>query len=444
MVPIASRRLFGSSHRVAQVSSLPSGCAKTLDQSKAMVVQISILDSSEFDGTTWYSIRVIEDLREWLCKKRYSQFLELDALLASVPLQRLPLPPKGTVGIRKMLNLGNFNEERQRGLASYLAYLAGQIQSLAQVPALSAFLAPAPLGQPVVAQGVVQPVMAQPVPGTAAVTAGAPVTMQAQQAFQPSAPVATPVATPIAVPVAPVVTGVAVASPYAAPANAQPYPQPAYPVQAASAAPASGGASGGGFGAELLGAGAVAGVLAGVAGAAMMHGSSHSSHHEYCYKCEGRGFRHNSSMNHNERPDKRCFFCEDCDACRGRGMHASPRHHHGSHHHHHGHGGGFMDTLGFGGRQECFKCEGKGFFHDSSMNHDAGPNSRCFFCKDCSGCKGRGHIEAATPWSKHGQMCTHCHGHGFVHESSMNHDKARDEKCFFCKDCRKCHGKGHL
>ena len=77
-----------------------------------------------------------------------------------------------------------------------------------------------------------------------------------------------------------------------------------------------------------------------------------------------------------------------------------------------GHGGGFMDTLGFGGRQECFKCEGKGFFHDSSvlaqelliilnlnhriqegamqihlsqipgMNHDAGPNSRCFFCKD--------------------------------------------------------------
>ena len=235
-----------------------------------------------------------------------------------------------------MLNLGNFNEERQRGLASYLAYLAGQIQSLAQVPALSAFLAPAPLGQPVVAQGVVQPVMAQPVPGTAAVTAGAPVTMQAQQAFQPSAPVATPVATPIAVPVAPVVTGVAVASPYAAPANAQPYPQPAYPVQAASAAPASGGASGGGFGAGLLGAGAVAGVLAGVAGAAMMHGSSHSSHHEYCYKCEGRGFRHNSSMNHNERPDKRCFFCEDCDACRGRGMHASPRHHHGSHHHHHG------------------------------------------------------------------------------------------------------------
>ena len=252
----------------------------------------------------------------------------MDALLASVPLQRLPLPPKGTVGIRKMLNLGNFNEERQRGLASYLTYLAGQIQSLAQVPALSAFLAPSPLGQPVAAQpGVVQPVMAQPVPGTA-------VTAQAQQAFQASAPVATPVATPVAVPVTPVVTGVAVASPYAAPATAQPYPQPAYPVQA-NAVPASGGASGGGFGAGLLGAGAVAGVLAGVAGAAMMHGSGHSSHHDYCYKCEGRGFRHNSTMNHNERPDKRCFFCEDCDACRGRGMgRASPRHHHGHHHHH--------------------------------------------------------------------------------------------------------------
>ena len=264
----------------------------------------------------------------------------MDALLASVPLQRLPLPPKGTVGIRKMLNLGNFNEERLRGLASYLTYLAGQIQSLAQVPALSAFLASSPLGAVAAQPGVVQPVMAQPVPGTAAVTAhGAPVTLQAQQAFQASAPVATPVATPVAVPVTPVVTGVAVPSPYAAPAIAQPYPQPAYPTYPvqASAAPASGGGSGGGFGAGLLGAGAVAGVLAGVAGAAMMHGSGHSSHHDYCYKCEGRGFRHNSTMNHNERPDKRCFFCEDCDACRGRGMgRASPRHHHGSHHHHHG------------------------------------------------------------------------------------------------------------
>ena len=25
--------------------------------------------------------------------------------------------------------------------------------------------------------------------------------------------------------------------------------------------------------------------------------------------------------------------------------------------------------------------------------------------EDCSGCKGKGHIEGATPWSKHGQMC---------------------------------------
>ena len=308
-----------------------------------------------------YSIRVVEDLREWLCKKRYSQFLELDAMLATLPIQRLPLPPKGTVGLRKMLNLGNFNQERLQGLARYLSHLASQIQSLSQVPALGQFLSPAPLGQPlaVPTQGVavaspIQPVavaqpmagtvaVAQPMPGTAAVTVSAnpAPTLQAQQALQQSHPVAAPVAVPVA---GTPVVGVAVASPYpatpyaatAAPVPAQPYPQQGYPVQA-SPAPTSGG--GGGFG--MLGAGAagaMAGVLAGVAGAAMMHGSSHSSHQDFCCKCEGRGFRHNSTMNHDERPDKRCFFCEDCDACRGRGSmryDSPPHHHHGHHHHHH-------------------------------------------------------------------------------------------------------------
>merc|ERR1719204_2937787 len=44
------------------------------------------------------------------------------------------------------------------------------------------------------------------------------------------------------------------------------------------------------------------------------------------------------------------------------------------------------------GPQRCFKCEGKGFCHDSSMDHDKGPDERCFFCKSCDACGGRGAI----------------------------------------------------
>ena len=256
-------------------------------------------------------------------------------MLATSPLHRLPLPEKGTVGLRKMLNLGNFNQDRQRGLATYLSHLASQIQSLSQVPALSQFLSPAPLGQPLAmpVQGVpvAQPAVAQPIPGTAVVSAPLAPAIQAQQALQ-QAVAATPV------------VGVPVASPYAAPVAAQPYPQAypvqaSYPVQATPVPAASGGSKSGGLGMGMLGAGAVAGVLAGVAGAAMMHGSSHSSHQDYCSACEGRGFRHTSNMNHDERWENRCFFCEDCQECRGKGRRYGSPHHHGHHHHHHHHSG---------------------------------------------------------------------------------------------------------
>merc|ERR1712039_369137 len=110
-----------------------------------------------------------------------------------------------------------------------------------------------------------------------------------------------------------------------------------------------------------------------------------------CFKCEGRGFCHDSSMTHDKAPHERCFFCKSCDGCGGSGAINS------------GMGGGMMGGMGggmggvmcgmgggMGAPQRCFKCEGKGWCHDSSMTHDKLPHEKCFFCKDCTACGGRG------------------------------------------------------
>merc|ERR1719454_876740 len=47
---------------------------------------------------------------------------------------------------------------------------------------------------------------------------------------------------------------------------------------------------------------------------------------------------------------------------------------------------------GMGMEQRCFKCEGRGFAHESTMPHDKAPHEKCFFCKPCKGCDGKGHI----------------------------------------------------
>lgn len=63
---------------------------------RTMNIQIQVLHSSEFDGATWYAIRVRENHQEWLIQKRFRQFVELDSQLASTngELSRLPLPTK--------------------------------------------------------------------------------------------------------------------------------------------------------------------------------------------------------------------------------------------------------------------------------------------------------------------------------------------------------------
>merc|ERR1712185_361233 len=90
-----------------------------------------------------------------------------------------------------------------------------------------------------------------------------------------------------------------------------------------------------------------------------------------CFKCEGKGFCHTSIMDHDKNPHERCFFCTDCDGCRGSGAIQ---------------GGQTTSTrisvsdMGMSipcglpvvpARAQCFKCEGKGFCHLSSMDHDA-------------------------------------------------------------------------
>lgn len=163
-----------------------------------------------------------------------------------------------------------------------------------------------------------------------------------------------------------------------------------------------------------------------------------------CFKCQGHGFAHDSTMDHDAPHGARCFFCKDCQACGSSGCISggpSLTRHHGV-------------VTASCGKQACFKCEGRGFAHDSSMDHDKPHGERCFFCKDCDSCGGSGAIDGgsttvvpgayggATVFHQGPQPCFVCSGKGFSHQSSMPHDKACDERCFFCEDCNACGGKG--
>lgn len=107
-----------------------------------MVIQAEIV-GDEADGlTTFYAIKVSDTSHSWKVKRRYSEFVQLDADLASSGsvLKRDELPEKGTLGIRHRLNLGDFNEKRRTGLDSYLKFLLRQVTTIAQDPVLHTFL----------------------------------------------------------------------------------------------------------------------------------------------------------------------------------------------------------------------------------------------------------------------------------------------------------------
>lgn len=175
-----------------------------------------------------------------------------------------------------------------------------------------------------------------------------------------------------------------------------------------------GGHFGGALGAGMLG-GAVGGLPGGMVGGALGAGmldaamGHHASHHS-----PSPSRRRRSSSSSSEDGGRR-------------GWNASGQHH-----------------------KRCFKCEGRGFCHDSNMDHDKPWDQKCFFCKKCDGCGGSGHLtEESSGWGGgwcqevRKERCYRCEGRGFTHDSSMDHDKPWDEKCFFCKQCPTCHGRGH-
>ena len=51
-----------------------------------------------------------------------------------------------------------------------------------------------------------------------------------------------------------------------------------------------------------------------------VHNVSSQSSVQPCFKCKGNGFVHLSNMTHKKPTmNQKCFFCEDCKACKGTG-----------------------------------------------------------------------------------------------------------------------------
>jgi len=104
-------------------------------------VQTGIIGSNDVQGVTWYTITVNNNDEEWLVQKRYKQFLALDAQLAAgCGLVRIALPEKHLGGMRETAYLTGSDQQRQKELDQYLAYLAQQVQDLSQSPTLACFL----------------------------------------------------------------------------------------------------------------------------------------------------------------------------------------------------------------------------------------------------------------------------------------------------------------
>lgn len=110
---------------------------------------------------------------------------------------------------------------------------------------------------------------------------------------------------------------------------------------------------------------------------------------EKCPKCRGKGFVHESSMTHKSGDmDIKCFFCEDCKGCSGKGFFKGTQH-------------VVTATNVFGQTSvntvcstasTCPKCQGNGWVHASSMKHKGAVSSKCFFCQDCNSCDGNGRM----------------------------------------------------
>ena len=106
-----------------------------------------------------------------------------------------------------------------------------------------------------------------------------------------------------------------------------------------------------------------------------------------CLKCRGAGWVHESSMAHRGATHQKCFFCEDCKGCRGTGFVKGTQSVTTS-----------TNVLGqtvnavCSTPSTCFKCQGNGWVHTSSMQHKGDVSRKCFFCEGCNSCGGTGRI----------------------------------------------------
>ncbi|KAI8926013.1 hypothetical protein BC831DRAFT_400492 [Entophlyctis helioformis] len=90
-----------------------------------------------------------------------------------------------------------------------------------------------------------------------------------------------------------------------------------------------------------------------------------------CPRCDGAGFRHDSSVKHDRKKGEKCKNCTACKVCNATGKVV--------------------------GKRACPTCDTKGFVHGSTeRDHDAPQHLRCFFCKDCATCRGSGLISVST------------------------------------------------
>eukprot|EP01083_Nonionella_stella_P086028 238739_1 len=115
---------------------------------------------------------------------------------------------------------------------------------------------------------------------------------------------------------------------------------------------------------------------------------------DQCFKCQGRGWVHESGIKHDtsgKEEDERCFHCEDCTGCEGKGYLENTKivPHNEQ-----------VTVTTSQQKNACFKCEGKGWNHESGIAHNKEDDERCFHCEDCNACDGKGYLESTQETQK--------------------------------------------